>query len=138
MRIRTNKAIMHIRTNKAIMYIRSNRAIMRIRTNKPIMRIRTNRAIMPIRTNKAIMRIRTNRAIMLNSSCIRTMTCFPLNRATLAWYPRVHRKQSFGATDKLDGICIFKTGIISDERTDEHTDRRLKKSNITPLMCSGV
>ena len=27
----------------------------------------------------------TNRAIMLKNSCIRSMTCFPQNRATLAW-----------------------------------------------------
>ena len=29
--------------------------------------------------------IRTNRTIVLKSSCIRSMTCFPPNRATLAW-----------------------------------------------------
>ena len=63
------------------------------------------------------------------------MTCYP--RLELSWPgdPRQQRKKSLNATEKLDGICTSKTGIIFDDRTDGHT---LGKYNASPLACGGV
>ena len=64
--------------------------------------------------------VRTNRASVLESSCIRSTTCFPLNRATLSLVILDY----FRATYMLDGIfqliptSFSETGIISDGPID--------------------
>ena len=64
--------------------------------------------------------VRTNRANVLESSCIRSTTCFPLNRSTLSLVILDY----FSATYMLDGILqliptsVSETGIISDGPTD--------------------
>ena len=62
---------------------------------------------------------------MLKSSCIRSMTRFPSKELLWLGDPRFQRKRRLSAADMLDGSCIFtsETEIISNERTDGHTDR---------------
>ena len=43
-----------------------------------------------------------------------------------------NRKQSFGATDKLNGICTSEPGILSNRRIEGHTNRSWE-NNSSPL-----
>ena len=74
---------------------------------------------------------------MPKRSCIRSVNVFVRIELLRIGDNRLQRKQRFGAENMLDGICISKTGIISDGRTDERTDTRWE-NNTSPLMCDGV
>ena len=70
--------------------------------------------------------VRMNRANVLESSCIRSFTCFPPNKATLSLVILDY----FSATYMLGGIFqliptpVSETGIISDGPTDTRTAGR--------------
>ena len=51
-------------------------------------------------------------------------------RIELLWVgaPRLQREQRFSVTDRLDGICISETGIISNGRMDGPTNRHVGKT----------
>ena len=67
--------------------------------------------------------VRTNRANVLESSCIRSTTCFPPNRATLSLVILDHFSDTYmlGGIFQLIPTSVSETGIVSDGPTDTRT-----------------
>ena len=70
--------------------------------------------------------VRTKRANVLESSCIRSITCFPPNRATLSLVILYYISATYmlGGIFQLIPTPVSETGIISDGPTDTRTAGR--------------